>query len=104
MKDLIIEMKEPFPTSLNLDKAGWGELEQWVNQNQNQFAYRLRVDYLCLTEEDIKIILLLRVRLTHQEIANIMNVQLSSFRMRRWRIKHKMNINVRSFTEFIRSK
>lgn len=104
MKDLIIEMKEPFPTSLNLDKAGWTELEQWVNQNQNQFAYRLRVDYPCLTEEDIKIILLLRVRLTHQEIANIMNVQLSSFRMRRWRIKKKMNINFQSFTEFIRSK
>lgn len=99
---LTSEMEELFLSLLNPDKAGWQQLEQLVNQTQNQFTLRLRIDYPCLSEDDIKIILLLRMRLTHQEIANIMNIQLSSFRLRRWRIKQKMNIDCQSLSDFIR--
>lgn len=97
------EMKELLAPLLDLDKQGWVKLEQLVNKVQNNFVQRLRKDYPCLSEDDIQLILLIRAGLTHQEMAKVGNVQLKSFRMRRWRIKQKMKIDCDSFTEFIRN-
>lgn len=97
------EMKELLVPLLNLDKQGWMKLERLINKAQNNFVQRLRKDYLCLSEDDIQIILLIRAGLTHQEMSKVGNVQLKSFRMRRWRIKQKMKIDCDSFTEFIRN-
>lgn len=96
------EMRELLAPLLDLDKQGWKQLEQLIDDAQDHFAQRLRADYPCLSEDDIQIILLIRSGLTHQEIAKIGNIQLKSFRMRRWRIKQKMKIDCDSFTEFIK--
>lgn len=97
------EMKELLAPLFDLDKQGWTYLEQLINNAQSNFVQRLRMDYPCLSEDDIQIILLIRVGLTHQQMAKIGNIQLKSFRMRRWRIKQKMQIDCESFTEFIKS-
>lgn len=97
------EIEELLSPLHDLDRQGWMKLEELVNKAQNNFALRLRIDFPCLSEDDIQIILLIRVGLTHQEMAKMWNIQLKSFRMRRWRIKHKMKITCDSFTEYIRN-
>ncbi len=85
----------------DLDKWGWWRLEELINLTQAHFVERLRADYPELSEEDVQVVMLIRVGLTHEEIARIGNVTLKSFRMRRYRIKRKMGVRCDSLTGFI---
>ena len=62
---------------------------------------RLRADYPMLSEEDIQILMLIRSGLDCKEIARIGNVTPKSLRMRRYRIKQKMQVRCESLTEFV---
>ena len=66
------------------------------------FAVQVKKDFPILTKDDIRIILLLRIELSHEDIARLCNIQLSSFRKRRSRLKKKMNIECDSISEFIK--
>lgn len=84
-------------------QSDWLQLEKLINQTQNQFVRRLRNEYSVLTEDDVHIILLLRADIGHAQIAEILNIQMASFRMRRSRIKKKMKQKNDSFTNFIKT-
>lgn len=89
-------------THAQIEKKDWEKLEQFVNREQNNFIVKLRHDYPMLLEEDIHIIILLRLKVSHEEIARMFHTLLASFRTRRYRIKKKMGINDEChFTEFI---
>lgn len=92
---------DQFLSSFDFSKQSWMQLEQLINLFQNNFVKQLRRDYTCLSEDDIRIILLIRIKCTNKEIARMENILLKSFRMRRWRIRQKMGITCDSFTEFI---
>lgn len=85
-----------------LSKQDWQRLEELINQTQNSFVSKVRRDYPSLTENDIHIILLTRLGLTHQEIALSNNILLSSLRTRRNRLKKKMKVKCDSLSNFIR--
>ncbi len=55
---------------------------------------RRKIEWLhsSLTEDDFHIIFLLRTEKNHAEIAEFLNIKMSSFRVRRGRLKKKMNI------------
>lgn len=101
MNQLPYEIHKMLNRFQNLNRCEWRRLEEWINLSQDCFVERVRYDYSMLSEEDVHIIMLIRVGLTHKEIAHIGNVTLKSFKMRRYRMKKKMKIECSSFTEFI---
>ena len=53
----------------------WIKIEEFINNTQNQFVHRLAYNFPKLTQEDIHVILLMRLNLTNNEIANFFNIQ-----------------------------
>lgn len=94
--------------NLNLSKRAqlyeedWLELEQEINQVYHSFTTQIMQDFPLLTKDDLHIIILLRIGVSHEDIARLYNIQLSSFRKRRARLKQKMNIECESISQFIR--
>lgn len=93
--------------NLNLSKRAqlyeedWLELEQEINQVYHSFTTQIMQDFPLLTKDDLHIIILLRIGVSHEDIARLYNIQLSSFRKRRARLKQKMNIECESISQFI---
>lgn len=93
--------------NLNLSKRAqlyeedWLELEQKINQVYHSFTTQIMQDFPLLTKDDLHIIILLRIGVSHEDIARLYNIQLSSFRKRRARLKQKMNIECESISQFI---
>ena len=85
----------------DLNRQEWRLLEEWFNNTQENFMNRFREEFHMLTEEDYEIIMLIRLNLTHEEIARIGNVTVKSFKMRRHRIKKKMQIECIHLSHFI---
>lgn len=96
-------LKSAILSSKYLSKKEWEDIEATMNILQNGFIRKLRLKYACLTEDDIHIILLLRIEMTHEEIIHVYDILLESFRKRRYRLKKKMNIQCNSFSNFIRN-
>lgn len=89
-------------SSTKLEREDWNHIELYINQSQNSFVQKLRHDYAMLSEDDIRIILLIRMGLKHKEIASSCNILLSSFRKRRSRLKKKMGVECNSISTYIR--
>ena len=86
-----------------ISNCDWNKLELWINLHQDGFIYKLRHSYPALSEEDIHIILLLRIDFSNTQISEMFHILGSSFRIRRSRLKKKMNISCESITDFIKS-
>lgn len=67
--------------------GNWSKPENWINKTQTNFAEKLRSNYSSLTEDDFHIIFLLRTEKNHAEIAEFLNIKMSSFRVRRRSLK-----------------
>lgn len=85
------------------DKQKWKELEMLINKVQDNFAVKLRLSYPFLSEDDIHIVLMLRIGLNHTQISEILNILKSSFRIRRYRLKKKMDVKCESISDFIKN-
>ena len=91
-------------TSLSvISNHDWNKLELWINLHQDGFIYKLRHYYPALSEDDIHIILLLRIDFNNTQISELFHVLESSFRIRRSRLKKKMNVACESITDFVKS-
>ena len=79
-------------TSLSvISNHDWNKLELWINLHQDGFIYKLRHYYPALSEDDIHIILLLRIDFNNAQISELCNVLEIYFRKRRVRLNKKMN-------------
>ena len=77
-----------YVTSLSaISDCNWNKLELWVNFHQ----------------DDIHVILLLRIDFSNAQISELFHILGSSFRIRRSRLKKKMNVSCKSITDFIKS-
>lgn len=93
-----------YVTSLSaISDCNWNKLEFWINLHQDGFIYKLRHYYPILSEDDIHIILLLRIDFSNVQISKLFQILGSSFRIRRSRLKKKMNVSCESITDFIKS-
>lgn len=99
---IVDDIKRQFKSLSSSTDKEWQSLVNLINRTQNNFVEKLCHDYPQLSEDDVQIIMLLRIHLTHEEIAQITHVELSSFRKRRCRIKKKMQIECLSFSQFIK--
>lgn len=55
-----------------------------------RFIERVHQVYSKLTKDDMLIVLLMRMRFRNTEIARLLHVKPASFRLRRWRLKKKL--------------
>ena len=89
------------------DSELWKDIFPQIKEDDwetvEQYLVKLRQDYPLLSEEDIHIIVLLRLEVSHEKIARQFHILLASFRTRRYRIKKKMRIEDEyHLTKFIR--
>lgn len=100
---IITDEVKTFVYSMDVNRrSDWRRLELMINQVQNDFSMRLRRDYPMLTEHDIHLILLIRSDISNPRIARMMNIETASFRIGRYRLKKKMEIEMNSFSDFIK--
>ena len=81
----------------------WEELEHSISLLQDNFIYKLYKKFPMLSKDDIRIVLLMRINMQNVDIAKLLHILPSSFRMRRCRLKKKMNISCKSLSEFIKN-
>lgn len=71
----------------------WNKIEIFINNTQHNFTQQLINNFPTLTQEDIHIILLIRLHLSNKEIAEFYNIQLSSLSTKRYRLKKRMRLS-----------
>lgn len=98
----LAHLKQYIYSSKYLTLSNWKLIEEEVDSLQKDFIRKIRKLYPPLTEDDIHIILLLRIGFTNKEITTVYGILLESFRKRRYRLKKKMNIECDSICDFIR--
>ncbi len=82
-------------------KLDWQYIENELCRMGDYFPMLLRQTYHSLTEEDVKILLLMRLKLSNKEIAELLNIFPTSFRLRRYRIKQKLSITDKKMCDWI---
>lgn len=96
MLDKFLSLKCP-------NEMDWEELEHSISLLQDNFIYKLYKKFPMLSKDDIRIVLLMRINMQNVDIAKLLHILPSSFRMRRCRLKKKMNISCKSLSEFIKN-
>ncbi len=81
--------------------SDWKCIEETMCMIEDEFPCKLRQHFLVLSEDDIRIILLLRAGIWNVEIARLLNILPASFRMRRYRIKKKMSVTEKKLSDFV---
>ena len=72
------------------------DLEQFNKQLENvnrHFIERLKNNFTNLTENELQLCILLRLRLSSKEIASITNITSKSVDMNRYRLRKKLSLN-----------
>ena len=97
------DLKQFIYSSKHLTQGDWKDVERVVDSFQDDFIDKIRTTYPLLSEDDIHIILLLRIDFNNAQISELFHVLESSFRIRRSRLKKKMNVACESITDFVKS-
>lgn len=75
----------------NMDKE-WKKFDSYFSDVHKGFIDQLTVIFPSLTVKDIRLCSLLRLKLSNQEVAAIMNIEAKSISMAKYRLRKKMNI------------
>ena len=73
-------------------KEGWEEFEHWFRQVHTGFYSTLRENFPELSESELKVCALLRLKMSSKDIARVMNVQPPSVDIYRHRIRKKLDL------------
>lgn len=73
-----------------LEEKEWKELTALLNATANNFGQRLHDTYPQLTENDIHLAMLLKLRFNNQQIATLMAISASSVAQNKTRLKNKL--------------
>ncbi len=73
-------------------KQGWEDFELWFTEVHTGFYSDLRQAYPTLSESELKVCALLRLKMISKDIANVMNVQPASVDIYRHRIRKKLDL------------
>jgi len=85
------ELERMVKSNFNIEHD-WQKFQQHFNQVHPHFFDTLRSGYPNLTVNDLRLCAYLRMNLTTKEIASIMNIEPQSARMKRYRLKKKMEL------------
>jgi hypothetical protein len=71
----------------------WEVFEKHFEQAHNNFFKRLLETYPELTQSDLKLCAFLRMNLSSKEIAPLLNIEVRSVEVRRYRLRKRMHLN-----------
>ncbi len=81
----------------------WVYVENALCRIDNNFPVKLHESCRSLTEEDIRILFLMRLGIGNKEIAQLLSILPSSLRLRRYRIKQKLAITNVSLGDWVKN-
>ena len=83
-------------------KKEWAVFEKHFEQAHNNFFKRLLELYPELTQSDLKLCAFLRMNLSSKEIAPLLNIEIRSVEVRRYRLRKRMHLSTdENLVEFI---
>jgi ligand-binding sensor domain-containing protein/DNA-binding CsgD family transcriptional regulator len=74
-------------------RQGWEEFEHWFTEIHTGFYSAIRESFPHLSEQELKICALLRLKMTSKDIARVMNIQPPSVDVFRHRIRKKLDLD-----------
>lgn len=77
---------------LLLSEDDWNELEVFLEISDNEFPTRLKKDFPTLTHNDIRLLMLLRLKIPYPQIASIYHISDKSVQQRLFLLKEKLGI------------
>jgi len=87
--------------SLDRDRE---RFQMHISEQNNNFILRLTESYPSLTDNEKRLVSLLRLNLSSKEIASILNISPKSVEMNRYRLRKKLKVDPKvSLTDFIRN-
>lgn len=106
--DIVEALKEKgnaSPRRIVIRKSDWEDIENLLNCTQNQFVKKIREQYQHLTEEDFRLLMLVRLDIPSKTLAAIYGINDQSVRQKLYMFKEKLTIpdETLSLRAFIRS-
>lgn len=89
---LYTRLRSLIESTLN-DQADWVQFETYFNSAHQNFMDRLRQQYADITAGDLRICCLLRMNLSTNEIASLMNVSVRAIELRRYRLRKRLALD-----------
>lgn len=89
----LTEIKDNPNKKAVLSKEDWFEIEVFLESFDNAFVSRLRGHYEHLTEEDVKLLMLLRLNISSKVLAAIYNIEENSIRHKLLVFKSKLGLS-----------
>lgn len=88
---VLLKMAELQKKSRTLSEAEWQELVQLCNDTWDGFASRLLTCYPQLTEQELRLCLLIRLRFSNAQLAAIFAVSPASISQKKFRLKRHLS-------------
>lgn len=79
-----------------MQEEDWRELEQFLDVTQNLFVHRLREQFPHLSEDDLRLLMLLRLRMPAKVLADIYGIAEKSVKQNLFLFKKKVGLEGRS--------
>ena len=75
---------------MNLSDAQWQELREYLDWTEDNFVSRLTAEHPQLSDDALKLCMLVRLWLSDSMLAHIFHVSETSIKQRLWRIKKQL--------------
>lgn len=101
-KEIKEKLEEAFLSS-EVTSEDWIKLEEQVNQSQNDFVQKLRAQYPALSEDEIHMIILIRLGWDNNQLATFYRIKIETVMTKRSRARKKMLLKrEEDMDEFVR--
>ena len=87
--------------SIILTEDDWNEFRKLFEKAHPGYIYRLKNKYCNLTETDIRLFTLLKLRLSHREMASMLGVTVEAVRKSRQRLRKKLDLQNSNLEELV---
>jgi ligand-binding sensor domain-containing protein len=85
------------------DEDNWQQLNIYFNQINQNFTERLLKDFPNLTQNDIRVCILIKLNLSVKEMAILLNVSVPGIEKSKYRLKKRINLNIEDdLNDFLR--
>ena len=86
------------------DEDNWKQLSMYFDQVNHHFTEKLLSTYPHLTQNDLRICILVKLNLSIKEMAALLNVSIQGIEKSKYRLKKRLNLGVdQDLTEFLRT-
>lgn len=86
------------------DEDNWQQLNVYFDKVNHNFTERLVKEFPSLTQNDLRLCILIKLNLSAKEMANLLNVSVSGIEKGKYRMKKRLNLSVEDdLNDFLRN-